>query len=81
MLDTNAASTLIRGHAGAALQSLFVERDACISVITEAELGDNCCPECREVHKVSRSDFETILPDENKTVRYCCERCGAIIDC
>lgn len=38
MLDTNAASTLIRGHAGAALQSLLVERDACISVITEAEL-------------------------------------------
>jgi len=53
----------------------------CHLVITEAELGDNCCPECREVHKVSRSDFETILPDENKTVRYCCERCGAIIDC
>ncbi len=38
MLDTNAASTLIRGRAGAALQSLLVERDACISVITEAEL-------------------------------------------
>jgi tRNA(fMet)-specific endonuclease VapC len=38
MLDTNAASTLIRGHASAAFQSLLVERDACISVITEAEL-------------------------------------------
>jgi tRNA(fMet)-specific endonuclease VapC len=38
MLDTNAASTLIRGRVGAALQSLLVERDACISVITEAEL-------------------------------------------
>ncbi len=38
MLDTNAASTLIRGHAGAALQGLLVDRDACISVITEAEL-------------------------------------------
>ena len=38
MLDTNAASTLIRGRVGAALQTLLVERDACISVITEAEL-------------------------------------------
>ncbi|MBI4755725.1 MAG: type II toxin-antitoxin system VapC family toxin [Betaproteobacteria bacterium] len=38
MLDTNAASELIRGRVGAALQSLLVERDACISVITEAEL-------------------------------------------
>jgi tRNA(fMet)-specific endonuclease VapC len=38
MLDTNAASTLIRGRVGAALQSLLVDRDACISVITEAEL-------------------------------------------
>lgn len=38
MLDTNAASTLIRGRVGAALQSLLAERDACISVITEAEL-------------------------------------------
>jgi tRNA(fMet)-specific endonuclease VapC len=38
MLDTNAASTLIRGRVGAALQSLIAERDACISVITEAEL-------------------------------------------
>jgi tRNA(fMet)-specific endonuclease VapC len=38
MLDTNAASTLIRGRVGAALQSLLVERDACISVITEGEL-------------------------------------------
>ena len=38
MLDTNAASTLIRGRVGAALQRLLAERDACISVITEAEL-------------------------------------------
>ncbi len=38
MLDTNAASTLIRGRVGAALQSLLAQRDACISVITEAEL-------------------------------------------
>jgi tRNA(fMet)-specific endonuclease VapC len=38
MLDTNAASTLIRGHAGVALQRLMTEYGACISVITEAEL-------------------------------------------
>jgi tRNA(fMet)-specific endonuclease VapC len=38
MLDTNAASALIRGRVGAALQSLLAERDVCISVITEAEL-------------------------------------------
>lgn len=38
MLDTNAASTLIRGRAGPALQRLMTECGACISVITEAEL-------------------------------------------
>ena len=38
MLDTNAASTLIRGRAGPALQRLMIEYGACISVITEAEL-------------------------------------------
>lgn len=38
MLDTNAASTLIRGRASASLQNLLVEQAACISVITEAEL-------------------------------------------
>lgn len=38
MLDTNAASNLIRGRAGPALQRLMTEYGACISVITEAEL-------------------------------------------
>lgn len=38
MLDTNAASTLIRGRAGPALQRLMKEYAACISVITEAEM-------------------------------------------
>lgn len=38
MLDTNAASTLIRGRAGQDLQRLMTEYGACISVITEAEL-------------------------------------------
>lgn len=38
MLDTNAASTMIRGRAGSALQRLMTEYGSCISVITEAEL-------------------------------------------
>ncbi|MDP4027754.1 MAG: type II toxin-antitoxin system VapC family toxin [Gallionella sp.] len=38
MLDTNAASTLIRGHITAEMQNLLMEHSVCISVITEAEL-------------------------------------------
>lgn len=38
MLDTNAASILIRGQGDAPLRKLVTERDACISVITEAEI-------------------------------------------
>ncbi|MBU0622445.1 MAG: type II toxin-antitoxin system VapC family toxin [Gammaproteobacteria bacterium] len=38
MLDTNAASSLIRGRSGPALQRLMTEYGTCISVITEAEL-------------------------------------------
>lgn len=38
MLDTNAASSLIRGRTGPALQRLMMEYGACISVITEAEM-------------------------------------------
>ena len=38
MLDTNAASALIRGRAGMAMQKLLLESGACISVIAEAEL-------------------------------------------
>ena len=38
MLDTNAVSILIRGHESAALQALLIERKACVSVITEAEI-------------------------------------------
>jgi tRNA(fMet)-specific endonuclease VapC len=38
MLDTNAASTLIRGRADSALQKLLLEHGTCVSVITEAEL-------------------------------------------
>lgn len=38
MLDTNAASTLIRGRASEGLQNLVMEHSTCVSVITEAEL-------------------------------------------
>ncbi len=38
MLDTNAASALIRGKEAAALHTLLIEAPVCISVITEAEL-------------------------------------------
>ncbi len=38
LLDTNAASTLIRGRVGPKLQQLLMEHSACVSVITEAEL-------------------------------------------
>jgi tRNA(fMet)-specific endonuclease VapC len=38
MLDTNAASMLIRGKATAMLQALVAEHPVCLSVITEAEI-------------------------------------------
>ena len=38
MLDTNAASVLIRGRMDHELQNFFMEHGVCISVITEAEL-------------------------------------------
>ena len=38
LLDTNAASVLIRGPGSQPLQDLVIEHGACISVITEAEL-------------------------------------------
>jgi hypothetical protein len=53
----------------------------CHLVITEGELGGSCCPECLAVHKVRRRDFEKIVPAESGNVRYCCEGCGAIIEC
>lgn len=53
MLDTNAASTLIRGQTGPALQRLMTEYGACISVITEAELrfGVRCRPDATRLAK------------------------------
>ena len=52
----------------------------CHLIISEDELGHDCCPECLEVHKVKRRDFERIVENDN-TIRYCCEQCGAVIEC
>ena len=61
MLDTNAASTLIRGRAGPALQTLMTEQGACISVITEAEVrfGVKRRPDATRLAKAA----ETFLQD------------------
>jgi hypothetical protein len=53
----------------------------CHLTITEDELGNDCCPECLEVHKVKRRDFEKLPAEGSGTVRYCCERCGMMIEC
>jgi tRNA(fMet)-specific endonuclease VapC len=61
MLDTNAASTLIRGHITAELQNLLMEHSACVSVITEAELrfGVKRRPDATRLAKA----VETFLQD------------------
>ena len=53
----------------------------CHLTITEDELGSGCCPECLEVHKVRRKDFEKLIPNDSGTLRYCCEQCGMVIEC
>ena len=53
----------------------------CHLTITEEELGSDCCPECFDVHKVRRSDFEKISTADSETIRYCCEDCGLVIEC
>ena len=53
----------------------------CHLTITEEELGSGCCPECLEAHKVRRRDFETIPPQDSPATRYCCERCGMVVEC
>jgi len=52
----------------------------CHLTISEDELGSGDCPECLEVHKVKRRDFEQIAEPESPTTRYYCERCGAVVD-
>jgi len=53
----------------------------CHLTITEDELGSDCCPECLEVHKIRRRDFERVPADDSSLVRYCCEGCGLVIEC
>ena len=53
----------------------------CHLTITEEELGNGDCPECLEVHEVKRRDFEIVTSQNKKTARYCCEQCGAVIEC
>ena len=53
----------------------------CHLTISEDELGKGCCPECLHVHHVERRNFEKISTGDRETVRYCCELCGAVIEC
>ncbi|MBN2105810.1 MAG: hypothetical protein JW832_00180 [Deltaproteobacteria bacterium] len=51
----------------------------CHLTISEAELGDGCCPECFETSKERRRDFEKVIPAEAPAARYCCESCGMVV--
>ena len=53
----------------------------CHLTISEDELGSGDCPECLEVHRIGRRDFEKITAVDTETIRYCCERCGTVIEC
>ena len=53
----------------------------CHLTISEDELGNGDCPECLEVHKIGRRDFERISTPDTETIRYCCEHCGTVIEC
>ena len=52
----------------------------CHLTITSAELGDSFCPECFEIHKEKRYDFDEMDAEEPNTARYRCEECGVIIE-
>ena len=53
----------------------------CHLTISEDELGSGDCPECLEVHKIGRRDFEKISNPDTETIHYCCEHCGTFIEC
>ncbi len=53
----------------------------CHLTISADELSNGCCPECLDVHKVRRRDFDEIVEVGKDTIRYCCERCGMVVDC
>lgn len=65
----------------APVQSSKVRCRHCHLTISEEELGDGCCPECLEAYKVRRRDFDKITTPDTGTTRYCCERCGLIVEC
>ncbi|HEU4340931.1 MAG TPA: hypothetical protein VFU31_05110 [Candidatus Binatia bacterium] len=51
----------------------------CHLVIEGEELGDGCCPECLDRSGKKRYDFEEMETSDERTVRYRCEECGAIV--
>ncbi len=53
----------------------------CHLMISEDELGNGCCPECLDVHKVRRRDFKPVDEPDSETVRYRCESCGMVVEC
>ncbi|MBW1897068.1 MAG: hypothetical protein JRI47_08410 [Deltaproteobacteria bacterium] len=51
----------------------------CHLTIGEEELGEGYCPECREVHGERRRDFEEVASEDDDSIEYRCEGCGALI--
>jgi len=52
----------------------------CHLTISASELGSGCCPECLEVHKARRQDFDEITDPAANRTRYRCEACGLLFD-
>lgn len=52
----------------------------CHLTIGQEELAEGHCPECYETYGLKRRDFEPLEPEGDGKVRYCCEKCGAIIE-
>ena len=51
----------------------------CHLTIGEEELGGDYCPECLEVRGERRRDFEEVALEDDGSVEYRCEGCGALI--
>jgi len=51
----------------------------CHLMISESELGEDCCPECLDAHKVRRRDFDRVSAAVTPAARYRCESCGMIV--
>ena len=52
----------------------------CHLTIGQEELANGHCPECYEAYGLKRRDFEQLKSDGDGQIRYCCEKCGAVID-